>query len=185
RGSVEDIITTVGLVTALYGRWTASRRLAVQSPPAHGLPILTLALVALPLLALSVQAQTTDVGGGIEAGGKDVKFPNDSRIAGIRFRQGQQIDRYAFFGGFADGQYEYKLTDRLSLNGRGLVELSTDRKNLGGYRDGARFHARPEIEAALGVSEEWKVLAHGGVGFTHVWNDQYSKSGLNPHAGAG
>src|SRR5262249_52837632 len=101
------------------------------------------------------------------------------------FRQGQQIDRYAFFGGFADGQYEYKLTDRLSLNGRGLVELSTDRKNLGGYRDGARFHARPEIEAALGVSEEWKVLAHGGVGFTHVWNDQYSKSGLNPHAGAG
>src|SRR5262249_42783936 len=46
-------------------------------------------------------------------------------------------------------------------------------------------HARSEIEAALGVSEEWKVLAHGGVGFTHIWNDQYSKSGLNPHAGAG
>src|SRR5262245_32860510 len=99
------------------------------------------------ILTAPVMAQTY-VGGGFEVGGNSVNFKDRSRIGGVTFRPGQNIDRYAFFGGFAEAQYDYRINDRFHLNGRGLLELSTDPKNLGPQfgRSGGRFHARPEVE---------------------------------------
>src|SRR5262245_13981626 len=57
QGSLDDIITMVGLGTALVGRWTATKGLAMQQPPAWQDPMKLILLLILPLLAAPAFAQ--------------------------------------------------------------------------------------------------------------------------------
>lgn len=137
-------------------------------------------------LALSVSASAQSfIAGGFETGGNRVEFKDNSVIANRLFTAGTQIDKYAFYGGFVEGQYTRNLGEYASLSGRALAELTTDPKNLGMKRDGLRYHVRPEIELSVRAFREFAITAHGGFGFTRISNSQYEKNGLNPHVGLG
>lgn len=122
QGSLDDIITLVGLVTALYGRWTATRPLAAQPVPERaGRPILL--LLALPLLAVQASAQnnvyvTADK---YEADklkitatftNLNVAFQN---LPGANLSLDYKLGRYGKWrlGGVVDGGYYYDTNRRL------------------------------------------------------------------------
>lgn len=136
------------------------------------------------VLTVSASAQSF-IAGGFETGGNRVNFKDNSVVGGQLFRAGTRIDKYAFVGGFAEGQYTRNLGEYTSLSGRALAEISTDPKNLGQERDGTRYHLRPEVELAVRAFREFAVTTHAGLGYTHISNFQYDKSGLNPHVGLG
>jgi hypothetical protein len=143
-------------------------------------------IFALFLFVLSVSANAQSfVGGGFEIGGNRANTKDNSVVGGQFFPSGARIDKYGFYGGYVEGQYDFPLGKYAALSPRGLAEATTDPKNLGVSEDGWRYHLRPEVELSVRAFRQFAFVGQGGVGFTHIRNSQYNKSGLSPHAGVG
>lgn len=166
QGAVQDIITTVGLLTALYGRWKAARPLTVQAAP-DGLRSLILPLLLLPLFAGSVRAQEYDKV-KITAAFSNLNVQNqnlpganlsvDYKLARYdKWRLGAVVDgafqhdtnrildRYQLLGG---PQLSYSVgDDRFSFFGRGLFGVTRFDVRRGCQRD----FTRPTVGVGGGV----------------------------------
>ncbi len=141
QGSLDDVITLIGLVTALVGRWTATKGLAVQSPPwQDAIRLILLPLLALPLFSVQASAQEYDKvkitaaytnlnvanqnlpGANLSVDyklGRYGKWRLGAVVDGAYQRDtNRALDRYQFLGG---PQLSYTVgDDRFSFFGRGM-----------------------------------------------------------------